>query len=108
MHVPGQRGRAAIAADLCGCQRVGLVTGSKPTVLFRYRNAEQARAVQITVVLDRECRIAIERCGSASEGRLAKFTRGCDDRSLFIAEAEGMGVEDRRVDLADCRHILAD
>src|SRR5664279_5197195 len=107
MHVPGQRGGAAITADLSCRERVGLVTGPKPAMIFRDRNADQARAVQVPVILDWECRIAIESCGPAGEHGLTEFARPCDDCSLFIAEAEGMWIEDRRVNLADCSYILA-
>ncbi len=64
--------------------------------------------MHVPVILDRECRIAIEGRGAASEDGLTKFACSCDDPSLLIAETEGMGIEDRRVDRADCGHILAD
>jgi hypothetical protein len=110
MHVPGQRGRAAIAADLGGGERVSLVVGAEATVLLRYRDAEQARAMQIPVILGRECHVAIVRGGAAREHSLAEFPRARDDRGLLVAQAECAGIEDRRIEggLADRGCALAD
>ena len=59
MHVPGQRGRAAIAADLGGGQGIGLVVGAEAAMLPGNGDAEQAGAMQIPVILGREFRVAI-------------------------------------------------
>ena len=67
MHVPGQRGGAAIAADLGGGQRIGLVVGAEPAVLFGDGDAEQAGAVQVAVILGREFRFAVIGRGAAGE-----------------------------------------
>ena len=109
MHVPGQRGRAAIAADLGGRQRVGLVVGAEAAVLFGNGDAEQARAVQIAVVLGREFGFAIIGRGAAGEHGLAECARGRDDRGLFVVQAERAGIEDRRIEIdgVDRRCALA-
>src|SRR6266404_1712298 len=109
MHVPGQRGRAAIAADLSSRYGVGLIIGSKPAVLPGDCDAEQACAMQIPVILGREFRVAIVGRGAAGEHRLAQFARGRDDRGLFIVQPERFGIEDRRIriDLVEISHALA-
>ena len=75
MHVPGQRGRAAIAADLGGRERIGLVVGAEAAVLLRNGDAEQAGAMQIPVVLGREFGVAIIGRGAAREHALAELAR---------------------------------
>ena len=97
MHVPGQRGGAAIAADFGGGQRIGLVVGAEPAVLPGDGDAEQAGAVQVPVVLGREFRVAVIGRGAAREHRLAELARARDDFGLFVVEAERLGIEDRRI-----------
>ena len=97
MHVPGQRGGAAVAADLGGGQRIGLVVGAEPAVLFGDGDAEQAGVVQVAVILGREFRFAVIGRGAAREHRLAELARARDDSGLLVVEAERAGIEDRRV-----------
>ena len=75
VHVPGQRGGAAIAADLGGRQRVGLVVGAEAAVLFRDSDAEQPGAVQVPVVLGRKFRFAVVGRRAACEHGLAELAR---------------------------------
>src|SRR5450432_1909830 len=98
MHVPGQRGRAAIAADLGGCECVGLVAGAEAAMLLGDGDAEQASAVQIPIVLDREFCVAIIGGGTTCEYGLAEFAGARDDLRLLVIEAESPWIEDRRVD----------
>ena len=66
--------------------------------------------MQIPIVLGRECRVAvIGRC-TARKHRLAQFPRTGDDRGLSVAEAEGIGVENRRIErgVAGCGCTFAD
>src|SRR5450756_165419 len=109
MHVPGQRGRAAIAADLGRRQCIGLIIGAETAVLFGNGDAEQAGAMQIPVILGREFRVAVIGRGAAGEHALAKLARFGDDASLLVVEPERGGIEDRRVqvDCGDIRHALA-
>ncbi len=97
MHVPGQRGGAAIAADLGGGQRIGLVVRAEAAVFLGDGDAEQAGMVQVAVILGREFRFAIIGRGAAGEHRLAELARARDDRGLFVVETERVGIEDRRV-----------
>ena len=50
MHIPGQRGGAAVAADLGRRQRIGLIACAEPTMLLGDGNAEQARSAVSDVV----------------------------------------------------------
>ena len=94
MHVPGQRGGAAIAADFGGGQRIGLVVRAEPAMLPGDGDAEQAGVVQVAVILGREFRFAVIGRGAAREHRLAELARARDDFGLFVVEAERM--RDRR------------
>ena len=109
MHVPGQRGGAAIAADFRGGERIGLVVGAKAAVLFRDGDAEQAGAVQIAVILGRECGVSVIGHGAAREYDLAELAGARDDFGLFVVQAERLGIEDRRIqhDFVDRRCALA-
>src|SRR5664280_698640 len=109
MHVPAQRRRAAITADLGGRQGIGLVVRAEAAVLPGNGDAEQARAMQIAVVLGREFCLAIVRRRAAREHALAKLACARDDSGLFVAQAKRGGIEDRRIqiDLVDRSHALA-
>ena len=106
MHVPGQRGRAAIAADLGGGDRVGLVVRAEAAVLFRDRDAEQAALVQIAVILGREFGVAIVGRGAAGEHALPEFARGRDDRGLLVVQTKRCGIEHRRIERLAVEAIL--
>ena len=66
-------------------------------MLFRDGDPEQARAVQIAVILDREFGFAVVGGGAAGEDGLTEPARGRDDRGLLAIEAERAGIEDRLV-----------
>src|SRR5258707_15835795 len=104
MHVPGQRGSAAIAADLGGCESVGLIAGAEAPVFFRNRDTEQARPMQVFIILGRKFRITVVGGGAACEYGMAEFASSCDDRGLLVAQPKRAGIEDRRVegDLVYC------
>ena len=109
MHVPGQRGGAAIAADLGGRQSIGLVVRAEAAVRLGNGDAEQARAMQIAIILGREFRLAIVSRRAAREHALAELARPRDDSGLFVVQAKRGGIEDRRVqiDLVGRSHALA-
>src|SRR3954454_3667844 len=67
MHVPGQRGGAAIAADLGGRDGVGLIVSAETAMLFGDRDAEQAGTMQVLVILGGEFCVAV-----VSRGALCK------------------------------------
>lgn len=98
MHVPGQCGRAAIAADLGCSERISLVIGAQPAVLLGNSDTEQADAVQIAIVLGREHRVAIIGCGAAGEHALTDLLRPRDDGCLLAVQTECDGIEDRRIE----------
>ena len=109
MHIPGQRGGAAIAADFRGSQRIGLVVRAEAAVLSGDGDAEQAGMVQVAIILSREFRFAVIGRGASREHRLAELARARDDFGLFVVEAERVRIEDRRVqnDSVDrCRSLV--
>jgi hypothetical protein len=79
MHVPGQSGRAAIAADLGGRDRIGLVVRTEAAILPGDRDAEQAASMQVTIILDREFGLAVIGRGAAGEDALPEFARAGDN-----------------------------
>ena len=84
VHVPGECRRTAIAADLCRRYGVALIVSAEPAVLFGNGDAEQAGAMQVPVILGRECGVAIIGRRAAREHILAKLARGRDDHGLFV------------------------
>src|SRR5580692_1057223 len=98
MHVPGQRGGAAIAADFGRRESVSLIIGAEAAMLLRNRDAEQTTTVHISVVFSRKDRITIVGGCASSKYRLPQFSRAPDDHSLFVIEAESRGIENRCVE----------
>lgn len=98
MHVPGERRRAAVAADLGSRERVGLVVGAKAAMLLRNRNAEQPRAMQIRIIVDRKSRVTVISGGAAREHGLSELARACDDPGLLVRQAESCGIKDRCIE----------
>ena len=109
MHVPGQRGGAAIAADLGGSQRIGLIVRAEAAMLPGNGDAEQARAMQVPVILGREFRLAVVSRRAAREHALAELACARDNFGLFIAQPKRGGIEDRRIriDLVDRGYAFA-
>ena len=98
MHVPGQRRRAAVAPDLGGADRIGAVAGAEPALPFRDADGEEAGLVQVAIVLGREAGLAVVDRGALGEDRLAHGTRLRGERGLLVAQAEGSGIEQRRIE----------
>ena len=63
MHVPGQRGRAAVAAELGGGETIGAERGAEPAMLLRHADARAA--------LPGACR-GNSRSGRSRRGRAAR------------------------------------
>ena len=97
MHVPGQRGRAAIASDLGGRDRIGLIVSAEAAVFLWDRNSKQSGAMQIAVVFGREFGFAIVGRGAAGDYALSKLARARDNGGLRVVQAERRGIEDRPV-----------
>ena len=66
-------------------------------MLLGDRNAEQADAMQVAIILDREGRLAIVGRGATGEHALADLAGARDDIGLLVAQAECGGIEDRCV-----------
>ena len=88
MHVPGQRGRAAIAADLGGGEAIGAERRAGAAMLLRHADAEQAFGMHVAKILDREGRLAIVLGGARRQHACAEAARLGDQRGLFLAEPE--------------------
>src|SRR3954471_7580066 len=97
MHVPGQRRGAAIAADLGSRNGVGLVVRAEAAMLFGNRDAEQAGAVQILVVLGGKFCVAVVSRGALRKYALPKLPRNSDDRALLPIQPTCLRIENRRV-----------
>ena len=97
MHVPGERGRAAVAAELCGGEAIGAERGAEPALLLRHADAQQAFGVHVAEILDREGRVAVVLRGARRQHARAEAARLVDQRGFLVAEPEGFRAEDRRV-----------
>ena len=97
MHVPGQRGRAAIAPHLGRGQAIGAEIGAAAALGFGDADAEQPVAMHVAVVVGREACLAVPAGGAGGEDRLAEFARLGAQRRLLRRQAEGRRVEDRGV-----------
>src|SRR5258708_2879787 len=108
VHVPVRRVCAAISADLGGRYGVGLIVGAEPAVLPGDSDAEQAGAMQVSVIFGRECGVAIIGRRAAREHILSKHARGGDDRGLLVVQPERLRMKDSRtqIDLDDISHAL--
>jgi len=60
-------------------------------------DTEQAGVAHVVVVLGRKAGIAVIRRGSGCETRASHATREAVELGFLVAEAEGLGIEDRRV-----------
>ena len=96
MHVPGQRGRAAIAAELGGGQTIGAEARARAALLARHADGEQAFLVHVAKVLDRERRIAIVLRGARRQHAGSEPARLFDQVGLVVARRKARAIEDRR------------
>ena len=97
MHVPRERGRAAVAAKLGGGETVGAERCAEPAMFLRHADAQQPFGVHVAEILDREGRVAVVLRGAGREHARAEAARLVDQRGFFVAEPEGIRREDRRV-----------
>jgi hypothetical protein len=97
MHVPRQRGRAAVAAELGRGEAVGAVRCAGPAMLFRHADAEQPLTMHVAEILDREGGVAIVLGSAGREHPRPEAARLGDQRGLFVGKAERVGREDRGV-----------
>ena len=97
VHVPGQRGGSAVAAELGGGEAVGAVAGADAAVRRRHADGEQAFLVHVAEVLDRERGGAIVLGGAVGEHTRAEAARVLDQVGFAASEPERGRIEDRRV-----------
>ena len=101
MHVPGQRGRAAIAAELGGGETIGAEARARSALLARHADREKTFLMHVAKILDRERRIAVVLRGARREHPRAERSRLFDQVGVVGGELEAYGIEDRRVALLE-------
>ncbi len=97
MHVPGERGRPAKAAELRGGQAIGLEIGAETALLLRDADREQAFRMHVAEVLDRESGLTIVFLRARRQHAAAECPRPSDQLGLGIAQAERFRRKDRGV-----------
>ena len=97
VHVPGQRGRAAVAAELGRGDAIGLEIRAAAPVGLRDADREQALAAHIAKVLDRKRRVAIMLRGARRQHAFAEPARLVDQIRLRIGQPERVGCEHRSI-----------
>ena len=95
MHVPGQRGRAAIAAELGGGEAIGAEACACAALLARHADREQTFLVHVAEVLDRERRVAVVLRRARREHPCAERLRLLDQIGIAVLEAKARAIEDR-------------
>ena len=86
VHVEGERGGAAPAAQLGGHERVGRVVGAEAAVALRDGEGEQAGLAEVGVVLEGERRLAIVAMGARGEAVAAQRADQLDEALLLLAQ----------------------
>src|SRR5262249_26702712 len=99
MHVPGQRGRAAIAAELGGGEAVCLEIGPEAALLLRHADGKEAFRVHVAKILERKARLAVVLGGPRLQHAAPEPPRLFDQRGLKIVEAERGRGKDWRLDV---------
>ena len=98
MHVPGQRGGAAMAAEFGGGEAIGAEISAQAALLARDADTEPAFGVHVAVIVDGESGLAVPFGGARGEDAGAEFAGAGGEIGLEGGEAEGARVEDRRVE----------
>ena len=93
MHVPGERGRAAVAAELGRGETVGAERGAEPAVFLRHADAQQPFGVHVVEILDREGRVAVVLRGAGREHARAEAARLVDQRGFFSPSRKASGAK---------------
>ena len=97
VHVPGQRGGAAIAAELGRGEAIGAVAGAEAAVSLGDADGEQALGMHVAEVLDRKGGVAIVLGSARRQHALAEPAGSFDQLGFVAVEAERGRVEYRRV-----------
>ncbi len=95
MHVEGQRGGTAIAADFSRRQHIGAQIGAAPTMLGGNADAKKVLRLQIGVILGREARLAVDLGGAWREFRLRQLARLGAERRFKIGQVPAVRIENR-------------
>ena len=91
VHVEGERGGAAPAAELGRDQAVAREVRAEPAVALGNRQREKAGRAQVVVVLERKARSLVVLGGARREAVAAETARDRDELALAFAEREVHG-----------------
>src|SRR2546422_15522 len=97
MHVPGERSRPAIAAELGGCQAIGGKIGTQAAFLTGDADRQPAFRMHVAKVLDRETCLAIVSSRARRKHAAAETASLVDKLRLKRGEAEGIRSKDGRL-----------
>ncbi len=106
MHVPGECGGAAVAAELGRGETIGRKIGAQASFLPWDADGEQALAMHVAEVLDREARLAVVFRRARRQNAAAEGPRLVDEFGLERGEAECVGRKDRRIMHVACERIM--
>jgi hypothetical protein len=95
MHVEGQRGGTAIAADFRRRQHVGAQVGTASAMFGRDADAKKIMRLQIDVILGREARLTVDFGCARGEFRLRQLPRLGTERGLEIGQPPAVRRENR-------------
>jgi hypothetical protein len=99
VHVPGERGRAAVAAELRRCEAIGEEIGAEASVGFRDADGEKPLAVHIAEILERERRVAVVLGRARCQDPPSEAACLADQVGREIRKPERIGSEDRSVEV---------
>src|SRR5262245_27363405 len=97
MHVPGQRGGAAIAAEFRRGKAIGGEARAGTTCLFWNANGQQALLMHVAKVLEREAGVAVMLGGTGSKHAAAEAAGLVDQSGIAVRQAKRARLENRRV-----------
>ena len=106
MHVPGQRGGAAVSCDLGRGERIGAVVRAETAMLARDAHREQAGGMEIAIVLGWKAGVAVVLRGARCEPLGRELPHARDQVRLLAVEAKGDRIEDRCVGHAGHRKTM--
>src|SRR5205085_12229382 len=98
-HVPRQRGRAAVAAELGGGEAIGAKRSAEASMRLRHADPQQTLRMHVAKILDRERRVAIVLRGTRRQNAGAEAARFVAEGGFLITKPKRIGRENRRIAL---------
>jgi hypothetical protein len=106
MHVPGQRGGAAVSCDLGRGECIGAVVRAETAMLARDTHREQSGGMEIAIVLGRKAGLTVVLRGARREALRREVPHARDQVRLLAVEAKSTRIEDRCVGHARHRKTM--